>query len=317
MFGASVDDVRQLAFLRLEVLDLCVSQRTYAEQPGGKLALRPPLVVGRGGQRSWLLRVAQDDAQPGRNGRVLDLEAPRVQEHRLPRPSHRRGHLVHDPAVHAHEEVLALLAELGERLVPNLEILKPVPDLSERHLQRRRGAHAAPHGDVARKHRMEVLPLVAVLTQRPPHPRRIPAPVVELTRSHRAEVERVGLAQLGRPHHGQIPRGRRRDPGLSVDRHREDETVVVVRVLADEVDPSGRHRDDLRLMAEALDELGSDAGCGHSGRCTRAGANRQICQPTRDHRPGISLVAEAGAQPLPKKRSPGHQAIHGVASAYG
>jgi hypothetical protein len=44
----------------------------------------------------------------------------------------------------------------------------------------------------------------------------------------------------------------RHDHGLAFDCHRQHEAAAVVDMLADQVDPAGRRRGDLRLLAEEV-----------------------------------------------------------------
>ena len=51
-----------------------------------------------------------------------------------------------------------------------------------------------------------------------------------------------------------------REPHFAIDRHRQDESVVIVGVIADQVHAPGGAREERRLTAEAVPELLDDAG---------------------------------------------------------
>ena len=68
---------------------------------------------------------------------------------------------------------------------------------------------------------------------------------------------RLGLGVLARMHHDRpiVPR-RRGDPGRSIERHRHHESVVVIGVLADQID-AARRAIHARRPAEPVSEVGS------------------------------------------------------------
>jgi len=52
-----------------------------------------------------------------------------------------------------------------------------------------------------------------------------------------------------------VPGGRRRDDRVALNGHRHHKAVVIIRVLADKVDPPGRGGDPVRFAAINLGEL--------------------------------------------------------------
>ena len=162
-----------------------------------------------------------------------------------------RRELVHDPAGHAGGEDLGLERSPGD--------LPPIGELQAGGLGQGAGSSATesavlderpePVGTVDVTVAVEADRLAAPVGERAQHPgdepppgrldpRRVLAPVG-------GEVDRA--RHFAGPHRHPAPRpGAARDHALAVDREREAEAVVVVRVVADEVDPSRRPEPDHR-----------------------------------------------------------------------
>jgi hypothetical protein len=139
-----------------------------------------------------------------------------------------------------------------------------------RALQRRRARQAgsdrylAVDGDVHAAH------VVTVLRQRPEHPGDVGRPPRRTARPDARQIDLDGCAGLGRVHAKEAVIARRAR-GIRALRQgdRQHEPVVVVGVLADEVDPSGGRPDTLRRSAEHLEV---DAGSSRHARESRGAA---------------------------------------------
>ena len=194
-----------------------------------------------------------DDAAAEVERDVPVLERAAVQEQRVAGPGHEADELVHDAALHPDEVVLGTLAEERQAGALHLEPDELLDDQGRDDLQRGRGAEARTLGEVAaegeihgaeldsrgREHAEDAADVVA------PGPTR-----VALDRGVEGEgraLREVGgadadLAPLAQPS-GELDAG--------VDGHREHEAVVVVGVLADQVDaPRGPPGDDRAARAE-------------------------------------------------------------------
>ena len=158
------------------------------------------------------------------------------------------NHLVHDAAVHTDPAVFRALAEQRH--------LRGIPRKAADALKRSRhcqfvgggGGQARAHRHVAGRDAFPSLQLAARFLQRPRHAFRIFAPVFRLFFQARA-IEFQGRVVIeGMQHDAPVGARAQRDPSRPVDCHRQDKPVVVVGMLADQVDASrGAHHDGGRL----------------------------------------------------------------------
>ena len=167
-----------------------------------------------------------DDGELVRQRDRLDLERAAIDQERAARATRDRGQLIHDPAGDARRKLLGALAGEGELRRRQFEARDVAQRERERHLQRGRRREPGADGDRRRD------PSI--------HPDVRPALLAE----HRAQgvdvavragvpVEPVDFDDVVRPR-------RRVHDALEVDRHRQDKAVVVVGVVADQVDAARR-----------------------------------------------------------------------------
>src|SRR5437867_4088046 len=233
-----------------EVRDGEVAERPHAEERAGALALGPAGVVAAG---AIAVRDPGVDDQQLRRRRQRDapaLQAPRVDQERPPLDAEARRHLVHHPDARADELVLGPLAEERPPDVVEREAKGRAQRAQHRDLERGAGGEARPDRHAGRDAEVEAEDQRAVGPQRP----REPLHVVEPAAAGRLRTERVllHLARQARARRAHLLVGARRELGHRAlrDRHREHEALVVVRVLADQVDPTRRVGRDGRGPAE-------------------------------------------------------------------
>jgi hypothetical protein len=215
-----------------------VAQGRHAEQPRRFLALRAPLVVAAAGQRARDPGVEHQHGGPRRQIDEAALQAARVQQQGARRVGEAGGHLVHDPAVDAGMLDLGALRELRDQHVVEVEAQQLAQAAQGGDLQR--GARREPDAD--RHVGLDVDLQSGHIDTATAHQHQAAVDVAgEMLRRRCVEREPHGLAlplrvqrEPGRGHaaHGH-PRALR-------DRDRQDEAVVVVRVLAQQVHAAGR-----------------------------------------------------------------------------
>ena len=156
----------------------------------------------------------------------LDLERAAIDQERAARAACDGGELIHDPAGDARRKLLGALAGEGELRRRQLEVRDVAQRERERHLQRRR--RREPGADGNRRRDLSVHPDVrpAVLAEHG-------AQGVDVAVRAGVPVEPVDFDDVVCPR-------RRVHDALEVDRHRQDQSVVVVGVVADQVDAARR-----------------------------------------------------------------------------
>ena len=228
-----------------------VAERPDSEPLGSGSALGPALGVFPIGERVLHAAIEDEDADGGVDRHCHHLARSAVELERVASLPAADGELIHDSAGNAGKLVLGLLAEerfLHPGKAPATERLH---NGRHRHLERRTRAQSGPGreggtdvGIESRDHEPD--PPVAL-----DHPPDVIRPAPRHRRDGRGEVERDRSPVALRPQHGQpvFPRADM-DRHMAFDRHRQDEAVVVVGVLADEVHATRRacgKRDGNRL----------------------------------------------------------------------
>jgi hypothetical protein len=168
-----------------------------------------------------------------------DLLRPAVEAQRVPGLPEADCELIHDSAGHTGKVVLGLLAEqrfLGEGKRPTGEGLH---DGGRRHLERGAGTQAPPGRKRRADLRIESADHESASSIPLDHPSYVIRPVPPDRRDRLTHVERHGPSVTLRPQHRQaIATGPDIDRHVAIDRHRQDDAVVVVGVFADEIDPT-------------------------------------------------------------------------------
>ncbi len=123
-------------------------------------------------------------------------------------------------------------------------------------LQRGRGGEPRAHRHVAGHHALPAGGRVTVLLQRPGHPAHVVGPRAGPP-GQVIEVEGVALPEIQRvDRHLPVARRPQRDPGRPINGHRQHEAIVVIGVLADQVDAAGRpHHEGRRRTVKLLKGL--------------------------------------------------------------
>jgi hypothetical protein len=169
------------------------------------------------------------------------------------------GVLVHHAALDPDELALHPLAELRHAQRVPRDLRQRAEQPGDRHLDRGRRGQARAQRHVAVEHELRTAHMKAGGAHRPGHARDVGQPLPSAGRLQLVEPDLAGFAEDHRVH-AQPPIGPRNtgDPRAAVDRHRQHPTVVVVGVLADQVDAPRRHRDaGLGRRAEGRREVGA------------------------------------------------------------
>ena len=241
-----------------------IAQRRHAVVRGRGLALLAPGVVLAVDQAAAHPRVHDHHRHArGHRHRTALRQMAAVDQQRVAGLAAGGDHLVHDPAVDADEAVLGALRQhrqIDRRQQRIVQAAELAPDLADRHLQRRRGRQSGALRHIAGDRQIRARQLQAVrrevLAKRAHRAAHIVAPLLRrVVRDVAVEVDLVGLAvQVG----GDDPQPPvrappHRDDGAVVDRAGQHEAVVVVGVLADQVDAAGGLDMEVRPLAEGLE----------------------------------------------------------------
>jgi hypothetical protein len=147
---------------------------------------------------------------------------------------------VHQAALDADEAVLGGLSHLGQLHGLEVEPLQVVPDGAERDLKRGAAADSACHREVGMHERLEIGQLAkAHFGQGPGDRRRVLGPAAHLADLDLGGIERLAMPELLADQLAVARRPSGGDGDESVDRGRTDEALVVIGVLANQVDAAG------------------------------------------------------------------------------
>ena len=269
-----VRDVVEQPLRTRQVLDGQVAQRGHAHRRRAALARLPTVAVAA--RRVLVLHLRVDDEQHQAGGveaerHLLHREAAAVEEHRGVTLAEHAGRLVHDPGRRTDGDVLGALADPRQIGAVEPEVPHVVQRDGDRHLDGGGGGEPGADRHVRVDRDVEAVPQrrVVALPDRPGHTERVGGPAGELAGGDGAQVrldER--LVEGGHEADPVVVARRQRDRGRAVDRERQHEAVVVVGVLADQVDPPGGAPEPGGGAAEhALEQRGDGLGAGgHSGR---------------------------------------------------
>ena len=167
--------------------------------------------------------------------------------------------LVHDAATHPGELVLGCLSDAGERDAVEPEHKLLVEREGDSGSDRRGRGHAGPERDVAAEGAVEARDLEASGADLGDDAEHVVGPAA-IGRQQRRRSALVRLVEIdGEQAVAEPAVGCDRERDRTVDGRGEHEPLVVVGVLADQVDAAGR-ADDERLGAEGGAEPGADVG---------------------------------------------------------
>ena len=172
-------------------------------------------------------------------GDALELERAAVDLEKALLPAVDVDELVHDAAADAHELVLGFLGQLDQGQVVDLQPGEGVQGEGQAALERGRRGHARPDGDVAAEDAVEAADAVARLEELVDDALEVVGP------AERGAVELADLAAeflvvvVGDEVADAVGPGRDGEDDGLVRGAGQDEALVVIGVLADEVDPAG------------------------------------------------------------------------------
>jgi hypothetical protein len=222
---------------RRQRVDADVAQVRHAERGRGGERLAPPIDVAAADVLVRDARVDHHQLRPGRPRNPLEGDRARVDEQRLAGTPQAARHLVHDPDRRADEVGLDALRQPGDRVIVDRERLQRAQPAHQADAQGGARRHAAADGDRRDDPRVEALDLDAVAAQHVRHAldvvdpalagllvaQRVGGGIAAQRGAERADTATIAVAQ---PHVRPLRQHRR-----------QDEAVVVVGVLADQVDP--------------------------------------------------------------------------------
>ena len=179
-----------------------------------------------------------------------------IEKQRVVLPAQGGDKLVHNAAGHADKFVFRPARQFREvnRIEPQPG--QALPESRGAHLHGRRGAQSRLARDVASEDQVGPGQRVAVGFKKLRNPAKVIAPGMLFVSKRLVEREfRLGVEIEGVSPHGAALAPAARKPHKSVYGDRQNEPIVVVRVLADQVDSSRRARDKMGLAAEDLFEF--------------------------------------------------------------
>ena len=225
------------------------------------LALGAALVVGAAGQGAAGLCVADDQRRPLREGNPLVFQGAAVDEQGVALLAQGADELVHNSTVDAHKDILRVLGRFGNlgarERIGGIRRAEQGQDVGD--FQASRTAQPATPGDIAAHYPFQTDQPDARLFQCPGHAHCVIGPenfvvkgqIVQLEVGPGVEFHRVET-------HPPVSAGAKDNPHILVQSHRQDESVVVVRVFADEIDPARRNRHVGRLAVKNFGEFGAN-----------------------------------------------------------
>ena len=189
--------------------------------------------------------VDHDEAQPRGQAHGAVAQRAAIEKQGAAAFAEQRGHRVHDAAARTDEAVLGVPAKQGEfdRIEGCAGERQECPADGDE--QCCRGTQPGADRDLARDPQVRPAQRQSGGEQRTRDTLRMVAPVAARRRVDLVEIQRDRLDEvLGLHDELAVAAGHGRDPGGAVERHREDETLVVVGVLADQIHPArGTHRE--------------------------------------------------------------------------
>src|ERR1700730_6078542 len=257
--AAPIHHLVELGAAGLELIERGVAQGpdpgvARAQRLDARRALATPEVVLRCDQRVLHAAVAdRDQVLAERERHLLGRERAAIEEDRVSRPRRERDERVHDADLHPDDLVLRFLADPRWPLVVHREAAERPGGDPGRHLERGGRGEACPLRQVPAERDVHPRKRDPGAAQRPEDAADVVAPaMVRVGADRLADGKGNALAQV-RGVHANLAAGagarRHLDSGL--DRHRQDEPLVVVGVLADEVHAARREcGDDCAAGAE-------------------------------------------------------------------
>ena len=245
--GTPVDERVQFIAGSLQLRQIDITQCLDAEVGSRGFALLAAGVVLTAHQPALHLRVDDHHPQLVGDGGRLGLQAAAVDEQRMPVLAQCRDELIHDAATAADELVLGLLAQQRDVAQAGIEPEGRLQRLAHGHFQRSRRAEACTLRHVAADHHIQPMGQRAeTLDEDIDDAADVVGPALVTVLGTCISSELVALVVIVGSHDPDAIVGTRRDGdfGGEVDGAGQHETVVVVGVLADQVDTT-RCADDV------------------------------------------------------------------------
>ena len=266
--GTAVAGLVQPGLARFQRGQIQVTQRLDPVVTGGGLALLAAGVVFAVHQAAAHVGVDDQHRQIRGHGDEAGLQGAAVQQQGVIPLAAGGDHLIHDAAVAADELVLRLLAVEGNLGLADGKPLGFLEGLADGHLQGGGRGKAGALGHVAGDHQVEAAQGVATGLQMLDHAADVVAPaLIRVMGDGLVQAEQIPLvAVVGGDHvHQVVAAPADGDAGLVVDGTGQHEAVVVVGVLADEVDAAGGAHQQVGLLLKLLGKHGADALAGGHG----------------------------------------------------
>ena len=201
-------------------------------------------------------RIEQDEFVAFRIEREIGIfQRAAVQTDQVALLAEHRSELVHDAAVHAAVVVFGGLADLRQLEFVDPAAVEIVQRKSVSRFERRRRRHAGAQRNVAREYRIEAADLAAALLNLAADAEDVARPALgRFVRLVQAELRAFAQVERISAHLVRAVEPDRRDNTL-IDRPREDEAPVVVRMLADQVDAARRGEQDGSFAVKFIEFL--------------------------------------------------------------
>ena len=288
MVGTPVDERVQLIAGSLQLGQVDITQCLDAEVGGRSLALLAAGVVFTAHQPALHLRINDHHPQLVGDGGRLGFQAAAVDEQRMPVLAQCRYELIHDAATAADELVLGLLAQQRDVAQAGIEPESGLQCLAHGHFQGCRRTEACTLRHVATHHHVQPMGQRAeTLDEDIDDAADVVGPALVTVLGTCISSELVALVVIVGSHDPDAIVGARRDGnfGGEVDGAGQHETVIVVGVLADQVDTT-RCTDDvggrgvqflLQQGGGVLDGVGGGLAGAHDRKEVGCGGSCPAC----------------------------------------
>ena len=258
MAGSFQSDLVQRFAFRDQVPQLHIAKRIDLEAGRAKFfhrlaALLHPNLVFRVRQSPFDAGIANDEFHLPAQRDVTVFQVAAIEEQGVVSAAQRRDELVHNPAGHAHKFVLRPACQLDRLDGLQAQLHEALPENRGAHLHRRRRAESGLPRNVAAKHQVRAGKPVTIGFQKLGDAPKVVAPGVRRVLLNRIETELRRIVEVKRPDANRAIAARApRKPDIAIDGRRQHKPVVVVSVLANQVDAARRADHHLGSGSESL-----------------------------------------------------------------
>jgi len=206
--------------------------------------------------------VAEYDGHPLINRQGLEMQAPAIEQECVTGLTKAGNKLVHDAALRSRELVLGALTNGGDAAEVQMDIKDSQQRQGGRHLYRRGGAQPGTDGDVAFHQQICAADGKVARPQDGSDPSNIVTPVASWTWNHVGHFKLAWLLEIeGIDTKFVILANTGGYIGVKTQSSRHDESIVVISMLADEIDPAGCAKQAGRLAVSRLELLDHELSC--------------------------------------------------------